>query len=308
MRTPRTSLLARPAPPLWFLLLLCALEALVWRALGGAARDDGTAVAFWQIIGLIAGIIWTGVQVAGKVTLTILSWSVKVLWAFAIQVRNVAVAIGHTVVDVGRKAWDFLRLTYDEVLRPAWTKFWGWFDKLRHWVERAVGPVLDFLDRVRSWVMRFYDVWVRPILDAIGIARRVLNVLASLGLDWARALDQKLRWLEEKIEAPFRLAIAKINEVIGIVNRVVTADGLFQRVALIRTIERDMRFVGRALANWRSVPLTDADFDALRAQTGGNRTEAQMRADFIDRVTASGPHAARASEMAAIWRERIERR
>lgn len=307
MTRDRRYVLGRPAPPFWFLLLLCALEGLTWRALGGADRSGEIQYAFWAAVFLIASAIWTGVQVAGKVTLTILAWSVKALWAFAIAVNNGAVAVGKALVNFGSKAWQFIRLTYDEVLKPAWQFFWKWFDRLRRWIQAAVGPVLDFLDKIRQYVLGFYETYVRPILDAIGIARRVLNVLASLGLDWARALDQKLRWLEEKIDAPFRLIIQKLNEIVDVIDRVVTLDGLFQRVAYIRTLERDMRFVGRAFVNWRSLPLTPQDFENVRADLATRSSRERIRGDFESRIRIDGAAAATVREHALIWEQAIRR-
>lgn len=304
----------RPAP-LWFVLVLVVAEALLWRWLleatgAGSTPSDPAppvALAFWGFVSLVAGFIFKGAQVAAKIALAALQWSVKALWAFASSTYNAVVALGRQFIRGVREAWEFLRNTYDHVLKPAWSKFWGWIQQLQGWLERTFGPVFEWLERVRKWVLDFYNVYVRPILDAIGIARRVLNVLASLGIEWARALDRKLAELEEKIEAPFRLAIAKLNEVIGIVNRVVTLDGLFQRLALIRSIERDMRYVGRAFVNWRSRPITQNDFDELKARVGQDASPARMREDFTSRVTASGPRAGAVHEHAAIWKAILER-
>lgn len=309
-------LLYRPAPPLWFLLLLAIAEGLITRALfGGIGAGDGSAspapplsLAWWAVVMLVASWVWTGVQVAGRITLQILAWSVKVLWAFATAINNAAVAIGRAFVEFGRKAWDFIQATYERVLRPAWLKFWEWFDNTRRWLESVFRPVLEFLDRIRSYVLRFYETYVRPILDVIGMARRVLGILASLGLDWAQKLDEKLRWLEEKIEAPFRIAIAKINEAIGIINRVVTADGLFQRLAYVRTLERDMRYLNRAFANWRSKPTLDADFQATKKKLAA-KTPAELERDAVAHIDGTGgPRAALISEMVQHWTIQIERR
>jgi hypothetical protein len=305
----------RPPPPLWFVLLVGVLEALAWRWLVTSfdvadprILDDGRpALAFWPIVLLVVGWIWTGIQVAGRITLQVLAYSVKILWAFATRIQSALVAVGRVLVDVGKQAWRFLRWTYTDVLKPAWQQFWKWFDQLRKWLDKTFGPVLRFLDAVRTHILKFYDKWVRPILDVIGFARQVLGILASLGLEWARELDRKLRWLEEKIDAPFRLVLAKLNEIVNVVNRVVTADGLFQRLAYIRSLERDMRYVGRAFVNWRSSPLTAADFDQLRSQVN-ERTEAQMRHDFAAHVSGQGgPRRAVITEMGMILRNRLER-
>lgn len=299
-------------PPAWFVVL--AVVALGFVCAAGDPREfapgpDGLPArplgAFWPAVMLVVGWIWTGIQVAGRITLQILAWSVKILWAFATRIQGALVAVGRTLLDIGRKAWDFLRLTYERVLRPAWMKFWNWFDKLRRWLDRTVGPVLRFLDSVRTHILKFYDKWVRPILDTIGIARRVLGILSSLGLEWARALDRKLRWLEEKIDLPFRIALGKINEVIGVINRVVTADGLFQRLAYIRTLQRDIDYTLRIAFNRQSRDVTPDERDAfLRADPIKSR-ELLLRESRTYLTTGQGPHAASISEWSQILVSRL---
>jgi hypothetical protein len=297
----------RPAPPLWFVLLLGVLEALAWRWVTTAldvpadprAGPAPPALAFWFLVGLIASWIWTGVQVAGRITLQILAWSVKVLWAFATAVRNAAIGIGRAFVEFGHKAWDFLKLTYDNVLKPAWKQFWEWFDKARKWLDDTFGPVLRFLDAVRTHILKFYDKWVRPFVDIIGFARQVLGILASLGLDWARRLDAKLRWLEEKIEAPFRLVLAKLNEIVNVVNRVVTADGLFQRLAYIRTLQRDVAYVWRGLFEPVDTKLTP-DEQSRYGQPLPGKTRAEHIAELKTYIAQQdGPIAPRVNEWIA---------
>ena len=113
--------------------------------------------------------------------------------------------------------------------------------------------------------------------------------------------------MQERIDDPFRYALGKINEVINIVNRVVTFNGLIQRVALIRSIERDIRLVHRAFANWRSMPVTAEQYAELERRAG--RTEAEIWQEFIATVEPGGAaRDPRASELAANWRIAIERR
>lgn len=253
------------SPPLWFVALLALASALVLRWLdaslaegstpgAGAAREQH---AFWPFLVTVAGIVWQGIQVAGRVTLQLLAWSVKALWAFAGSIYNAAKAIGRQLLDFGRWSLEFLRSTYERVLRPLWQHFWKWFDRARAWLQKVLAPVFQFLDAIRGHILKFYNDWVRPILDVIGIARKVLRTFASFGWDWARALDARLGELEEAIDRPFRIALAKINEVINLVNRIVTADGLFQRLALLRSIERDIRQVQNQLTNAYFRPSND---------------------------------------------------
>jgi hypothetical protein len=156
---------------------------------------------------------------------------------------------GNALLKGLRAAWQFFELSYEKVIKPAFTKFWRWFDKFRKWLDDTFGPTLAWLRRLREHLLRFWATWVRPWLDFIDVTRRVLRVLSSLGLKWARELDKRLGELEEKIERPFRLLIAKVNEVINLVNRVITLDGLLTRLALIRSLERDYKYAWRAAVN-----------------------------------------------------------
>ncbi|MGH2667512.1 MAG: hypothetical protein ACRDH5_00040 [bacterium] len=281
-----------------------ALGAVLADRLVDSSLDPATPVSFawWQFVVMVGGWILQGLQAAGRVTLIILQWSVKALWAFAIAVQHAGIAIGKGLAKFGKASWGFLRMAYREVLKPAWTKFWHFVDRVRATLERIFKPIIKFLVRVQKELLKFYGKWVRPVLDLIGVARRVSRVLASLGLDWARALDRELARIEEAIDRPFCFALAKINEVINVVNRIVDANGLFQRLTLIRSIERDLRYVTRAFANWRSKPLTEADYDELRKSA---------RAVTLEDVTTNieavllrneGRYRPIAEEAAAQWR------
>lgn len=306
----------RPTAPFWFVLLLGVSSALLLRlvlerigpAVPGDTAGPDVQLAFWNFIVAAAGLIFKGLQVAGQAVLTALQWSVKALWAFAIATNNAALGIGKLVVRGFQKAWDFLRLTYDNVLKPAWQKFWKIVDWAHDTLARLFQPILSFLDRIRGWVLGIYNEYVRPILDVIGVVRRALRILAALGVDWARALDRKLAELEEKIQLPFTWVIGKLNEIVNVIDRVVTADGLFQRLALIRSVERDMRYVGRAFVNWRSAPITADDFAELRRQVA-ERTPEQQRAELEATLLDNpGPYRSLVSELSANGRRVLEGR
>jgi hypothetical protein len=88
---------------------------------------------------------------------------------------------------------------------------------------------------------------------------------------------------------------------------VVTLDGLIQRVALLRSIERDIRAVSAGFANWRDRPLTDSDWQRIKG-AAAERTEKQVQEDFIAAVgSSSGRHRAQISELAQQWETRIAR-
>ena len=306
----------RRRAPAWFVLLVAAGCAVILRSVSpagapppaGAHVDAPPALAFFGFLIAIAEVAWKAFEVVGRVTLQILSYSVTLLWKFVNLIADGAAELAQWTWIGLRKGWALLRSTYTHVLKPGWLKIWKWVDRAEHWLESTFGPVLKWLRRIRKWVLDFYTHFVRPILDLLDITRHALRVLSSLGVAWARALDARLADLESRIERPFRVLLAKINEVINVVNRIVTADGLFRRLVHIRSIERDIREVSRAFANWRSKPLTDDDYRE-RLKRASARTEAERIRDASDALRdGGGRYQAVIAEMVLTGGKNLQRR
>lgn len=174
---------------------------------------------------------------------------------------TLAVTMYHVTVLIGRHLWDFatrvagvfrgvgqlLARFWASVLRPFVVNVWEGFLRLKRFLEETFGPILRFLESVRREILKFYEKWFRPIFDTIEILRRSLQILERLGLEWARELDAKLAELEGRLLAPIRFALLKINEAIEIVDRIMTLDGLIQRVTLIGSL---IRYQADALKVW----------------------------------------------------------
>jgi hypothetical protein len=294
----------RHRAPFWFVLLLGIAQALLlrWLAEGhGAGVSSPTpappiSLGFWMLFGLVVGWIWTGVQVAGRITLQVLAWSVQALWAFARAAANAGIEVGRAVVKLGKGAWDFFVLTYENVILPIAWKFAQLVEWAAKWGQRIFGPIFDFLDKIRGWVLRVYNDYVRPVLDIIDVTRRALRILASFGIEWARALDQKLAQLEAKIQLPFTFALTKINEIVGVLNRVVTLDGLLQRVTLIRSLVRDAQYAWLALLKPAAGPLTAEEQRLHTSKLELKTPEVHERElwEYVDQ--RSGPIATRVNE------------
>lgn len=293
----------RPMPT-WFVILVALVYGLLLRlepalAPGG---DPHVRYAWFAWLILAAQAIWTGVQIAAKVTLTILAYAVQALWATVQLFYNTAREIGQAAIHGFQTTWKFLRTTFDTILWPGWVKFWTWIDRARIWLDAFFRPAFEFLRFVRDEILGFYDKWVRPIMDTIGIARKVLDVLYSLGLDWAKKLDQELARIEDKINEPFLFALRQINLVIGVLDRIVTADGLFQRLALVRSLERDVRYVSRAFVNWRSHPVDASMIGDIKAHVN-QRTFRDVTRDTEEALlTGGGRYGPIVSEAVAQWR------
>jgi len=291
----------RPAP-CWFLVLVVVAGAGLARVCDvGLGAPEGPALALWGFLILAGQAIWAGVQVATTITLQVLNWIVIALRVSLKYAWMAVKEIGTGLWTGAKQLWEFTRRLYEGVLLPGWQKFWQLVDRVKSTLEAFFKPVFDFLTFLRSELLGFYTKWIRPILDSIDIARKALRVFSSLGLEWARELDRKLGELQEKIDAPFRFALAKLNEIINVVNRVVTADGLFQRLALVRSIERDIRYVSRAFMNWRSKTLTDDDYKRRR-DSSQVRPLDEVKRDIEEMMrTGDGRYAPLAREMAKQW-------
>lgn len=235
----------------------------------------------FAIIGAIVGFIWDGITAATAAIVQFLQWAVTALWAFATATYNALLALTGKVLEGFRKAWDFLRLTYDDVLKPAWLQFWKIIDRVRGILQDVFGPVLKFLRTVRDYVLAFYKRFVRPVLDVLDAVRQVLRVLEALHVKFAQQLDAAIGRLEALIDRPFRFVLEKLNEVINVVNRVITADGLFQRLALVRSLQRDVALVGRVLVN----PLMGAPSEKQSVRLA-NAWTPQPAPDLHDQLAA----------------------
>lgn len=196
------------------------------------------------------------------VTIATILWHVIVIVGQALA--RFALAIGHIFVKVYKLLGSF----WQNVLKPfvAWT--WGRIDKLVGWLNRTFGPVLKFLELLRSRVLKIYDTYFKPIFDTIEVVRRVLQLLAALRIDFARELDAKLAALEDRLLWPIREAMLRINQVSDWVDRIVTLDGLLQRITLIQSTFRYAEDSWRALYNGTEPTVTAADRERIRS--GGN--------------------------------------
>jgi hypothetical protein len=252
----------------------------------------------------IIGFIWNALQGFADISIEVLAFAVSILQTGAATMAGV-IRDGFDVVRGGfNVAWDFLKTTYDDVLKPAWNTFWGWFDKLRTWLDTTFGPILKFLQRVRDALLKYWNMFVRPWLDLIDVTRKGLSVLASLGVSWAKALDARLTAIEQAIEKPFLFILAQLNGVINVVNKVVTADGLIQRVALIRSLAANYQLAWKAIVAPYSTSIDDIARGDLKTSLNA-RTLDDITADFENCLDGGdGPVCVAATHATALLKTR----
>lgn len=109
---------------------------------------------------------------------------------------------------------------------------------LERYLKDKFGPILRWLKLVKDHLDDFYKRFVRPIIDTIEFIRQLNRVLQVFHINLLRTLDATLAKIEQKIDEPFLWVRAHITEIENLVNRVLTLDGLFQRLTLIRSMAK----------------------------------------------------------------------
>jgi len=228
--------------------------------------------------------------------------------------KNAIVAMGKEIAEffrnVGGKfgdVWSWVRRQWRNVIVPALRKLDRYVKRVFKWLKDTFGPIIEFLQKVRRELLKFYDKWFRPIFDTIDVIRRVLGIFSLFGLEWSRKLDQKLAELEDAIRRPFLLLVQKVNEIIDVVDRIVTLDGLLQRITLLRSVVRDVYSIAGIWHRAHSKPLTDQERQQIQA--GAKLMESEEISAAFDewRQTGGGPFAAEIAEHSAELRIRLRK-
>jgi hypothetical protein len=178
------------------------------------------------------------------------------------------------------QVWDYAKTFYSDVLKPLAEHLLEWYNRVKDWLKKYLGPVFDFLTRVRTELLAAYKRFVKPFLDAIDIARAILKTLGDLGVDWAKSLDQKLGLFESVITENFLKILGELNKVIGVVNSVITMDLLFKRAPWLLTLKRDLQPVWKMLAAAPSTSLSSYEQARLNRAFKGQTVE-QQNADIV---------------------------
>lgn len=103
---------------------------------------------------------------------------------------------------------------------------------IKDWLK----PLTDLLKKVSDAIRRIYDKWLRPLLAVIDTIRGVLRILEFLHVPFAQAIDDALGKLERKLTAPILQLLAYVNQINGVLDKIIGLDGLLQRVTLLRSL------------------------------------------------------------------------
>lgn len=285
----------------WQSLAVWAVVALVaWLDAHDPAHQVHVHTAW---IAAVVSVIVTAFGYMADAAVTVAITIAQAAAMIAIGLAHFAIAIGHVFVN----AYGFLAKFWGSVLKPFVQWSWKMLQNLHTWLKETFGPLIEFLNKVRDWIDRFYDTYIRPINEAIDITRKALQLLDAAHVEFAEKIDRALAALEDKLTRPILEIRQYLNEAINLVNSVIDGFGLFKRVALLASLARDM---GGVVGLWwqRVHRALSPGEDERYRQPLPVRPVAAAAADahaYI--VRHDGPDAARIDEHAADLTLRLSR-
>lgn len=245
----------RRTPPPFRSLAVWALVALaVWldRPLVAGVQHAAIFGAIISVFKIIFDVVGSAAGAIAASLEGVVAWLVS---AFA-WLSHVVVSLLTSTGALFSRVWEGMRVVWNDVLKPALT----WIDtqlrRLQAWLKDTFKPVFDFLKRVRDELQLIYRRFVQPIIDTIEFLRALNRVLLQFHIHVLQGLDRVLQQIETRIEEPILWLNAKLNEIWKALDLVVTADGLFQRLTLLRSMNRYVPNWLRIATAARSSPLT----------------------------------------------------
>ena len=246
-------------------LALGALE-LLWRALAPdpdprvVRADFGTSAIIIGIIGLVGSLF--GSQ-RGKVD----GFVARALDGMKEGIADLADKVIEGALIVAwqfARVWDWLKKHIARIARALYDVIATIVKRLARMLDKVLGPIIDFLEKARDRIWQIYRDYVRPVLDVIEFIRAPLRILSAFGVDWAKRLDATLGNLEDWITENFTEVMGRVNRAIDVLNGIVDVGGLLKRIALTKSLFRDINiWVG--LAWWKMHrPADQATLDDYR--------------------------------------------
>lgn len=225
------------ASRLWRALTVTAILAVIaW--LDSPASPFALRLARPVAHASVFALIWSGIQalaglLAAGAEITVSYVAAAVSW-LAGRVATILTSTG----SMFAKVWDGMRIVWSDALKPAIQWVDAQLKRLQAWLHETFKPVFDFLQQVRDRLLDFYKTFVRPVIDTIEYIRAINRVLLAFHITILQDFDKFLQELEARIEEPFLWINQQLNKVWNTLDLVVTANGFFQRLTLIRSMSR----------------------------------------------------------------------
>lgn len=233
-----------------------ALEA-VWRANASPPdprivhADFGTSAIITGIVSLIG---WLAGSQRGRVD----GFVARALDGIKDGVSDLADKVIEGALIVAwqfARLWDWLKKHVARIARELYDIFKASVVRVSRILDKIIGPIIDFLDKVRTRLLEIYRDYIKPILEIIEFIRIPLRILSAFNVEWAKRLDATLANLEDWITDNFNYVLGKVNQAINVLNEIVDVTGLLKRFTLVRSIMRDLNLVMALWWNRSHMPL-----------------------------------------------------
>jgi len=263
-----------------------ALSLLVWAALACLTwlDSDGCALALRPHAHLVTAsvfqAIWAGIQALAGILSTAAAATVTYLaQALAFLATKVGVFLRSTGAMFA-KVWDASKIVWNDVLKPALVWIDDHLKRLHDWLVKTFRPVFDFLKDVRERLLKFYKDFVRPVLDTIDFIRAINRVLLTFHITLLQSLDKVLQQIEQRIEEPILWLNRQLTRVFNLLDLIITFDGFYQRLTLIKSMSRYAPAWMRIAANARTRSVSNEGGAALQ-RAGEVQTQPQLLTDLV---------------------------
>jgi hypothetical protein len=150
-------------------------------------------------------------------------WNALVyLFSLIVQVFNglysLLVSVLQFLYGILGKVGALFRRIWDGFFKGLLTRLANAIIRVHQWLETHLAPIIKFLRKVRAYIDRIYNIYVRPILNTIQHIRQVLLVLRALHVKFAEELDRRLLDIEGKIARGFLTVRGALNATISWLN------------------------------------------------------------------------------------------
>jgi len=227
------------------------------------------------------------------------------LVSIALQVVELATqsaGLDGKIANIFRKLWA-------NVLGPLINWIGSKVTDLAGKLRKLLEPLLRHLELIKNFIREIYKKWLRPILDTIDAIRQVLRLLELFHIKVARQLDDALGAIERRLLQPFQFVLTQINKIEDVIDRIVTLDGLLQRVTLLGSLAKHN---GAILGLWwgsQTKGLSGAAAAAAAAQDYPAVENGELVFELSEYLQGNGGHlAAVVEELVPVAREAMNAR
>lgn len=228
---------ARVARSLLVWAILAALASLD-RSRTIAAHAAGVFGAIMQVIANIVGVVGSIGEAIGQSLEGVVKFLGEAVKGLGLGLNQLAFG----VKDLGSWTWAGIKLMWEDVIHPALE----WVDrqvtKLHDWLNDTLDPVFCWIEDVTAHLDKWWDKYVRPVMDAIDWFKQLAGVLDFFHIHVLDSASAFLQRLEDKVEG-YRLEIrADFVKVWNALDLAIDFGGLFQRLTLLKSLRRDMPY------------------------------------------------------------------